>query len=75
MKPFAKLAAWPLSAAAFRPDPEKGKARSPFVVLGKSVRKKDAEGYDDATILLNAAEVPTVIALLQRLENDLFPRE
>lgn len=66
-QPYAKLNARPLSVAAFRSQSDNG-AGAPFVVLGKSVRRKEGEGYDDHTILLNAAEVPAAIRLLQQIE-------
>ena len=75
MQPFAKINVWPLSAAAFRPVAENGKPRTPFVVIGKSTRKRDSEEYEDASILLNATEVPAMIRLLQRLEGDVFAVE
>lgn len=75
MQPFAKINVWPLSAAAFRPVAENGKLRSPFVVIGKSTRKRDSEEYEDATILLNASEVPALIRLLRRLESEVITCE
>jgi hypothetical protein len=75
MHPFTKINVWPLSAAAFRPVAENGKPRSPFVVIGKSNRKRDSEEYEDASILLNAAEVPAMIRLLQRLESEVITCE
>lgn len=73
-KPFAKLNARPLSAAAFRGQTDGG-GGPPFVVIGKSTRRKEGEGYDDATILLNAAEVPAMIRLLQRIEEHVLAVE
>lgn len=75
MQPFAKINVWPLSAAAFRPVAENGKPRTPFVVIGKTSRKRDSEEYEDSSILLNASEVPAVIRLLQRLEGEVFTCE